>query len=110
MLKTTSGSSLGTDLSSNITFSQSKSHATVPLIYHCNIFGVFNAETTMVHTVRDGSLSLVDFAGLLLLSVVGEVLRLFFFQHLSFIHFIIKYTSLCYEQCLAVFRRFLVVE
>jgi hypothetical protein len=31
MLKTTSGSSPGTDLSSIITFSQSKSHATVPL-------------------------------------------------------------------------------
>jgi hypothetical protein len=34
MLKTTSGSSPGTDLSSNITFSQSKSHATFPL-KHC---------------------------------------------------------------------------
>jgi hypothetical protein len=31
MLKTTSGSSPRTDLSSNITFSQPKSHATVPL-------------------------------------------------------------------------------
>jgi hypothetical protein len=31
ILKTTSGSSPGTDLSSNITFSQSISHATVPL-------------------------------------------------------------------------------
>jgi hypothetical protein len=30
MLKTTSSSSLRTDLSSNITFSQSQSHATVP--------------------------------------------------------------------------------
>jgi hypothetical protein len=56
MLKTTSGSSPRIDLSNNITYSQSQSHATVPLITY---FETKNPVHSIYFPSKNGNLKLL---------------------------------------------------